>query len=154
MMARFDKRQLVGIALAAILVVPAASAKAPSAVTIPEELAHIQQPGGVSDLAWLENFRGGPGGVYEMEGARVKIPSELSYIQAPGSVNYLAQFEGFRGGPGGVTDVIRYSAPAVAPAGSAFDWAAAIIGASFAAGIALAAAGLLALRRRRPLAQA
>jgi hypothetical protein len=152
----FDKKVLVGLALAAALTAPIASAKAPAKVTIPSKLSYIQAPGSVSDLARFEEFRGGPTGAYESQGLKVTIPRELSYIQAPGSVSDLARFEGFRGGPAGVTDVgIRYPATEPAPTGNAFDWTDAAVGAGFAAGIALlAAAGALALRRRRPLAQA
>jgi hypothetical protein len=152
----FDKKVLVGLALAAALAAPIASAKTPEKTTIPSELSYIRAPGAVSDLARFEGFRGGPTGAYESQGLKVTIPSELSYIQAPGSVSDLARFEGFRGGPGGVTDVgTRYPATASAPTGNACDWADASVGAGFTAGIALlAAAGVLALRRRRPLAQA
>jgi hypothetical protein len=155
MMTWFEKKQLVGLVLAAALLAPAASAKTSSSVTIPSELAHIQQPGGISDLAWLDSFQGGPGSVYGIESRGVQVPAELSYIRAPGSVSYLAQFEGFRGGPGSVTDAVRYPASAPAPNARGFDWAAAAVGAGFAAGIALlAAAGLGVHRRRRLLAQA
>lgn len=155
MQARLDKKLLVGFALAAALAAPLAAAKSPGTVTIPDELAYIQEPGSVSDLSRFESFRGGPAGVYESPtSAKVTIPSTLSYIQAPGSVSDLARFEGFRGGPGGVSDIgIRYPTAAGAPVGDGFDWTDAAVGAGFASGLALfILGGALALRRRRSLA--
>ena len=83
----------------------------------------------------------------------VTVPAELTYIQGPGGNNDLSRWENFRGGPGGVGVVGTGFAPAVVTDGG-FDWLDACVGAGFAAGIALLAAGLVALRRRRPLAPA
>lgn len=132
MKTRLHRNLFIGLALAAAFAVPIAAANAPDTVTVPTELAYIQAPGGDNDLSRWENFRGGPGG-----GGPV-FPSD-----------YLGHE---LGGPVGVGTVdVRY--PSAAPqSGNGFDWADASVGAGFVLGISLlAAAGVLALRRRRAL---
>jgi hypothetical protein len=77
---------------------------------------------------------GGPGGV----GPVPMLNSSGSYIGHPG-------------GPGGVGPVLADSTRSM---GDGFDWADAVIGGGFVAGIALAGIGVaLMMRRRRPLAE-
>ena len=57
----------VGLALAAAIAAPVATAQAPDAVTVPDELAYIQGPGGNNDVSRWESFRGGPVGVGVMD---------------------------------------------------------------------------------------
>src|SRR5262245_48917932 len=124
---------IVGIALAAAMVAPAAFAQAPAAVMVPSDLMYIQGPGGNTDLSRFENFRGGPGGGGPL------LPSD-----------YLGHE---LGGPGSAGDVSVAFPPVAANGGSGFDWADAAVGAGFMAGIALLlAAGLLAMRGRRTFA--
>ena len=134
MKARLHKNLVVGLAFAAAVTAPPAMAQSPDTVTVPPELSYIQAPGGNNDLGRWETFRGGPGG-----GGPV-FPSD--YIgghddAGPGSAGVV--------GAVSITPLTR----------NGFDWADAAVGAGFAAGLALlVAAGLLALRRRRPLAHA
>jgi hypothetical protein len=79
----FDKKVLVGLALAAALTAPIASAKAPAKVTIPSELSYIQAPGSVSDLA---RFEGSAAGRPESTSRRRPGPSATS----PGSRGFAA----------------------------------------------------------------
>ena len=134
MRARIHKKLFVGLALAAAFTAPAAAAQSPDTVTVPPELSYIQAPGGNTDLGRWETFRGGPGGGGPL------FPSD-----------YLGHDVG---GPVGV-GLVSTGPVATVQARPGFDWADAGVGAGFAAGLALlVTAGLLALRRRRPLAHA
>jgi hypothetical protein len=78
----------------------------------------------------------------------VTIPAWLARIQYPGSSSAATLLL-----PRGGGYLTATPATLAVPAGSEFDWPAFGIGIAAAAGIALiGAAGLLAIRRRRPLA--
>ena len=124
---------LVGLALLAGIMAPTAIAQTPNSVTVPSGLAYIQGPGGNNDLSRWENFRGGPGG-----GGPLLASDYLGHNV---------------GGPTGV-GIVAGMEPVTVGSESSFDWIDAAVGAGFAAGIALLAAGLVLLRRRRPLAHA
>ena len=125
------KRIIILVAAVAAIAAPSALADSGTKVTIPSWLSQLQQPGGTSDLAQFENFRGGPAA-----GGPV-LPSD-----------YLGHE---LGGPGAAGPAIRIESGQ--PAADGFDWADAGVGAGFAAGIALLlAAGLLTFRSRRTLA--
>ncbi len=167
----------LGLAAAALAPVASAGSSPRQTVTIPESLARIQYPGTSSKpTVYLDPFGGRdskPTTVYGPDGP-VTIPAWLARIQYPGTsskptvyVNpkftvpaWLAriQYPGTSSEPTVLIPRVSHTPTAAADAldaraGGGFDWGSFGIGIAAATGVALiGVGGLLAMRRRRPLA--